>query len=111
MTARRGRGEGSIFYDDERDRWIGVLDVTEPGTRKRTRRKVSAPTKTGARQKLDALRREVADAGSAGPVAGTIGSVVADWVNHMPARIKDPTSKAIVRRHASRITAELARCR
>lgn len=44
MTARRGRGEGSIYHDDERDRWNGVLDVTEPGTRKRVRRKVSAPT-------------------------------------------------------------------
>ena len=45
MTARRGRGEGSVYYDDERDRWIGVLDVTEPGTRKRVRRKASAKTK------------------------------------------------------------------
>ena len=109
MTARRGRGEGSIYHDDDRDRWIGVLDITEPGTRRRVRRKVSAPTKTAARQKLDALRRELADAGHAGPVAGTVGSVVADWVNHLPARIKDPTSVAIVRRHADRITAKLGR--
>ncbi len=109
MTTRRGRGEGSIYYDDDRDRWVGVLDVTEPGTRKRTRRKVSAKTKTETRAKLNALRRELADAGSAGPVAGTVGSVVADWVNHLPSRIKDPTSKAIVRRHASRITAGLGR--
>ena len=109
MSVRRGRGEGSIYYDDDRDRWVGVIDVTEPGSGKRTRRKVSAKSKTEARQKLDKLRREVADAGSAGPAAGTIASVVADWVNHMPARIKDPTSKAIVRRHTSRITAELGK--
>ncbi len=109
MTARRGRGEGSIYYDDDRDRWVGVLDVTEPGTRTRARRKVSATTKTGVRQKLDALRRELADAGSAGPVAGTTGSVVADWVNHLPSRIKDPTTVAIVRMHASRITAEVGK--
>ena len=109
MTTRRGRGEGSIYHDAERGRYIGVIDVTEPGSGKRTRRKVSAPTKTGARQKLDALRREVADAGAAGPAAGTVASVVADWTSHLPSRIKDPTTVAIVHRHASRITAGLGK--
>jgi hypothetical protein len=109
MTTRRGRGEGSIYHDAERGRYFGVLDVTEPGTRKRTRRKVSAKTKTELRQKLDVLRREVADAGAAGPVAGTVGSVVADWVNHLPSRIKDPISVAIVRGHARRITDALGK--
>ncbi len=61
------------------------------------------------RQKLDALRREIADAGSAGPVAGTVASVVDDWVAHLPSRIKDPTTVAIVRMHASRITAEVGK--
>jgi hypothetical protein len=70
---------------------------------------VPAKTKTEARVKLDALRREVADAGSAGPAAGTVASVVADWVRHPPARIKDPTTVAIIRRHASRITAALGK--
>jgi integrase len=109
MTTRRGRGEGSVYYDDDRDRWVGVLDVTEPGTAKRTRRKVSAKTKTELRNKLDTLRREIADAGHAGPAAGTVASVVADWTSHLPSRIKDPTSVAIVRRHASRIIAELGK--
>jgi integrase len=109
MTTRRGRGEGSIYHDEDRSRWVGVLDVTEPGSGRRTRRKVSAKTKTELRQKLDALRRELADAGSAGPAAATVGSVVADWTSHLPSRIKDPTSVAIVRRHASRITAGLGR--
>ena len=106
---RRGRGEGSIYHDEDRDRWVGVLDVTEPGTRKRVRRKVSATTKTGARQKLDVLRRELADAGAAGQAAGTVGSVVADWIAHLPARIKDPISVAIVRGHGRRITAGLGK--
>ena len=70
MTTRRGRGEGSIYHDAGRGRYVGVLDVTGPGSGKRTRRKVSATTKTGVRTKLDALRRELADAGAAGPTAG-----------------------------------------
>jgi integrase len=109
VTTRRGRGEGSIYHDDDRDRWVSVLDATEPGSGKRTRRKVSGKTKTEARNKLDALRRELADAGAAGPAAGTVASVVADWTSHLPSRIKDPTSVAIVRRHASRITTELGK--
>ena len=109
MTTRRGCGEGSIYYDAGRGRYVGVLDATEPGSGKRTRRKVSAKTKTELRDKLTALRREIADAGAAGPAAGTVASAVYDWTSHLAARIKDPTSVAIVRRHASRITAELGK--
>jgi len=109
VTTRRGRGEGSVYYDAERGRYVGVLDVTEPGSGKRVRRKVSAKTKTELRTKMDALRRELADAGSAGPAAGTVASVVADWLAHLPSRIKDPISVDIVRRHARRITDELGK--
>ena len=90
MTTRRGRGEGSIYYDDDRDRWSACSTSPSPAPGKRTRRKVSAETKTGVRQKLDALRRELADAGYAGPVAGTVGSVVADWVSHLPSPDQGP---------------------
>ena len=65
MTTRRGRGEGSIYHDAGRGRYVGVLDVTEPGSGKRTRRKVSATTKTETRAKLEPLRREVAYAAHA----------------------------------------------
>ena len=67
MTTRRGRGEGSIYYDDGRDRWVGVLDVTEPGTAQADPPQgVRADQDRGQGQKLDALRRELADAGAPG---------------------------------------------
>ncbi len=52
---RRGRGEGSLFYRSDRDRWVGrVIIDGQPRT-------VSAPTKSEARRELDALRRSVDD--------------------------------------------------
>ncbi len=53
--------------------------------------------------------REPVKLGAAAPHAGTVAAAVADWLNHLPARIKDPTSQAIVRRHGERITAGLGR--
>src|SRR5579875_3403187 len=56
---RRAKGDGSVFYDAARARWVGVVDVgRDPQTGRRRRRKVSAPTKSEAREKLDELRDE-----------------------------------------------------
>lgn len=46
---RRPRGEGTIYYDESRDRWIGAVTI---GGR---RRKVTAHTKTDARARLAGL--------------------------------------------------------
>ena len=107
--SRRGRSEGSVYYDNDRQRWIGVTEVTEPGTGKRNRRKVSATTETGAREKLPALRRALEGISPSAPRAATVATVVRDWLDHLPARIKDPTSAQIVRSHGERITRELGR--
>lgn len=43
--ARRGRGDGSVFYDASRKCWVGLADLgRDPDTRRRVRRKVSART-------------------------------------------------------------------
>jgi integrase len=108
--SRRGKGEGSVFYDQERAKWIGVLDLTEPGsTGRRVRRKVSAPTKTDARAKLTALRRELEDTSPAAPRVTTVAAVVADWLDNLPKDIKDPNSVQLVRSHGARITRELGK--
>ncbi|GII98352.1 site-specific recombinase XerD [Sediminihabitans luteus] len=65
---RRPHGTGSVYYDPDRDRWIGTYEAgfTERGTRRR--RKVTATTERGARQKLLAALRaaEAAEAPTAG---------------------------------------------
>jgi integrase len=108
--SRRGKGEGSVFYDQGRGCWVGVLDLTGPGgTGKRVRRKVSAPTKTTAREKLTALRRELEDTSPAAPRVTTVAAVVTDWLDNLPRRIKDPGSIRLVQSHGARITRELGK--
>jgi len=107
MTARRGRGEGSVFQDSERRCYVGVLDLgADPATGKR-RRKVSAPTVTAVREKLKALRKELEDTGPAASRADTVGAVVGDWLDNLPRRIRDQTSVRLVQGHGARITREL----
>lgn len=55
MTARRGAGEGSIFYEADRDRWVGLVTLPPDGSGKRRRAKVVGATKTEARNKLKVL--------------------------------------------------------
>lgn len=52
---RRSRGEGSLFYRRDRDRWVGRVLIDG------TQREVSAKTKAEARRQLDALRRSLDD--------------------------------------------------
>lgn len=68
MATRRPHGTGSVYYDEQRSRWVGTYEAgyTVCGTRRR--RKVTAETERGARQKLLAAIRaaEAAEAPSAG---------------------------------------------
>lgn len=53
---RRERGDGSIYYDDERSHWVGQLDLgPSPGGRRR-RPKVFGSTRHEVKDKLAALR-------------------------------------------------------
>src|SRR5258708_2780158 len=57
MSGRRGRGDGSVFFDASRGCWVGVADLgRDPKTRKRIRRKVSGKSKTEGREKPDEHR-------------------------------------------------------
>jgi len=75
---RRSAGEGSV-YETERG-WRGAVTWTEPdGTRRR--RVVSGATSAVARDKIDALRRELrlGTLAPAGP-ALTVGDFLAGWI-------------------------------
>jgi hypothetical protein len=77
--ARRNRGDGGLYWDESRERWVGVITVGYDTRGKPRRRKVSARTKTEANDKLRALLREV-DLGvdlSQGGI--TVGEVMTAW--------------------------------
>lgn len=79
---RRNRGDGGLYWDEGRQRWIGVVTVGYDTRGKPQRRKISARTKTEGNEKLRALLREV-DLGvdlSKGGV--TVEVVIESWLTH-----------------------------
>ena len=84
--ARRSRGDGSVFYDAARGCWVGSVDIgRDPETGKRRRRKVSAPTKTECREKLDELREEKRKTGTVARRDTTVETAVRDLLDNPPA--------------------------
>ncbi len=64
MAGRRGKGEGNIFFDNARQRWVGQATYYQDGKRKR--KWVSARTRQEAAQKLRQILLQL-DAGMAPP--------------------------------------------
>jgi integrase len=86
---RRGRGEGSLFYRSDRDRWVGrVIIDGQPRT-------VSAPTKSEARRELDALRRSVDDGLPLTAGTVTVAGLLEVWADKaLPNRNLSPSRLA-----------------
>jgi hypothetical protein len=58
MTTRCSRGEGSLHWDESRQRWIATATLGFDGRGKRITRKASGRTKTEAKDKLRQILRE-----------------------------------------------------
>lgn len=96
MAKRRGHGEGSIFFEEARSRWVGTLDLGNDGTGKRHRAKVVGRTKTEVRDKLRDLQR-AAEAGlPVGDGALTFGAYIDGWLaDVLPARGRVKSSNTV----------------
>jgi integrase len=93
-VSRRARGDGSVYYDAARGCWVGAIDLGHhPRTGQRVRRKVSAPTKTECRDKLDELRDEYRRTGTVARRDTTVEQVMADWLANLPPEIRSPISR------------------
>lgn len=57
MVARRSRGEGSLFWNEKRQRWIGIVSQGYAANGKRRTTWVSGRTKTEAKTKLREAQR------------------------------------------------------
>ena len=57
---RRGHGEGAIYRDEARGRWVGQIDLGIGPNGKRRRPKVFGRTKTEVRARLDEIRHSQA---------------------------------------------------
>ncbi len=110
--ARRSRGDGSVFYDDARGCWVGSVDIgRDPETGKRRRRKVSAPTKTECREKLDGLRAEKKRTGTVGRRDVTVETAVRNLLANPPAEWKSPSTFQVNTDLCERIIAAIGKKR
>jgi integrase len=110
--ARRSRGDGSVFFDAARGCWVGTVDIgRDPETGQRRRRKVSAPTKTECKDKLDALREEKRRTGTVGRRDITVERVVRERLANPPSDVKSPITKRVHADHAGRIIAAIGKVR
>jgi integrase len=78
--SRRGRGEGAVYYEAARRRWVGVLDLGRDGNGRRVRRKVVGPTEKAARDALRRLREEVENGARARNGNLTVEAFLLDWL-------------------------------
>jgi integrase len=109
---RRSPGEGSVFYDSARGRWVAVLDLgQDPESGKRRRVKLSAPTKTEARERLAELRNEFRRTGTVGRQDVIVEAVVRELLASPPASWRSPATLEANIGHGDRIIAKLGRVR
>lgn len=89
--SRRVTGDGSVFYDKSRDRWVGALVTGHVGG-KPVRRKVSAKTRTDAARKLRELREKMTAGQLPSGQVPTLEQWLNVWLNDIAAhRVKETT--------------------
>ena len=80
MVARRSRGEGALYWNESRQRWMATVDLGFTPLGKRRRAYISAKTKTEAKTKLMALRRDQSDGLPLEQRGYTVGEAVQSWL-------------------------------
>jgi integrase len=82
MSQRRGRGEGALYWDEARQRWIAAVTVGYTPAGKRIVRKGSGKTKTEARARLRENVRDYEDGLAIAPHGVTVADAVTDWLHY-----------------------------
>jgi integrase len=77
---RRGRGEGGLFFDERRQRWIAEVTVGYDPRGKRVVRRRSGLTKTEARRRLHEFLRDRDDGLTVTKGSATVADAVQDWL-------------------------------
>jgi integrase len=79
---RRGRGEGGLYWDEKRQRFIAEVTVGYTAAGKRIVRRGSGKTKTEARAKLKEVMRDHEDGLTIAPQNVTVADAVNDWLTY-----------------------------
>jgi integrase len=106
---RRGRSQGSLFYDKHAGRWAAVVTTYDPDTGKRHRVKQTDPGKDRAAGLLEAMLKERRETGTVAAKDYTVGHAIADLLKYQPASWKSPRTREVNQLHAARLTAALGK--
>lgn len=82
MVTRRSRGEGGLYWNEARQRWMATVDLGFTLMGKRRRAYISARTKTEAKAKLMAMRRDQADGLPVEQRGYTVREAVESWLQY-----------------------------
>jgi integrase len=82
MASRRSRGDGGLYWDRSRKRWIAEVTVGYTASGKRIVRKASGTTKTVAQRKLKEIIRDYEDGLAIAPHNYTVADAVRDWLSY-----------------------------
>jgi integrase len=80
MNTRRGRGDGSLFWDKTRERWVAEVTIGYDGRGKRRIKKGTGRTKTEAKRKLREVLRDYEDGLAIAPDGYTVAHAVNEWL-------------------------------
>lgn len=82
MATRRSRGEGSLYWEEQRQRWVAALTIGFDARGKRIVRKRTAKTKTLAKDMLKEMIRDFDDGLAISPQNYTVGEAVRYWLTY-----------------------------
>jgi integrase len=102
MGRERANGEGTLYEDKGRGRWVGAITIEG------RRRKIVAKTKTEARKRLDALRHDADQGAAVGDGNATLNDAIDRWESRVLAgRNIAPSTREVYAWCCSTLRAEL----
>lgn len=90
-TQRRGKGDGSIYEEPERGRWVGVIDLGTDGSGRRQRTKVTGRTRKEVAARLRTRRAEL-EGGATAPATMKVGDLIGQWSEAVLPTLKPTTA-------------------
>jgi integrase len=82
MTKRRSKGDGALYWNEARQRWIAEVTIGYTPAGRRIYRRGSGRTKTEAKAKLKEVIRDHDDGLTIAPQNYTVADAVNDWLTY-----------------------------
>jgi integrase len=97
MSRRRSHGEGSLYFDDTKELWVGVVDLPPDGTGRRRRKYVRAKRKQDVITKVAAIKTDLAKGRVLPDERRTTTDFLRWWYREvLPGTVKESTARDYV---------------